>query len=76
MRAIKAGTRKVGDAISVYCRFDNLRVAHSGVITKITSKFVTVQYDSTEMRFHRATGCQVGFHWPQATLSISPEISK
>lgn len=78
LKAVSTTTRKVGDSIKVY---DNAtgkyHVDYAGVISKLTSKFVTVknQYGD-EQRFHRTTGFQVGYHWPYTTLLIAPETCK
>lgn len=41
-------------------------------VKKVTTKYVTILLNSGEIqRFHRATGKQVGFHWPTQILAIS-----
>ena len=47
-----------------------------GHVIKVTDKMVTLGHPlGGEHRFHRVTGYQVGFHWPNSALAIRPQTS-
>ena len=65
---------QVNDTIQVLDMFDSKKVqpCASGVVKKLTDKYVHVNVSGATTKFHRSTGLQVGFSWPYAVWAIKP----
>lgn len=81
MQAVRTESRHIGDSIKIYdviSGWNTPTFKYDGKVVRMTKTQLVITSDSFqgEKKFNRATGFQVGFNYPTATLVVAPETSK